>query len=143
MSIRRTQRRRWWQDALIAGAGAAFALVGVGITASTGFASKNRELDIAMVNVSLSILRGDNDGTKSTRARSFALRTLAKYSGVDISAVDFESWLNDGTVPYKPVLFDSQIDCDTTKAGTLYQLFCNPAKEEKLPLKWTELAPSR
>ena len=76
--------RKWWQDLLIGIGASTITVVGVLGSAATGYWNKDRELDIQMVNVSLSILRADTKGTEGEIPRRFALRTLEKYSGVDI-----------------------------------------------------------
>lgn len=63
-----------------------------------GFLNKDRELDIEMVRLSLSILAGENKDT-SASGRRFALRALEKYSGIDIPPDDFELWVASGTLP--------------------------------------------
>lgn len=78
--------------------GALFGAVAAVVTGYFGFANKDRELDIEMVRVSLSILSGENVES-SHPGRRFALRALQQYSGVDIPADDFETWVASGTVP--------------------------------------------
>ena len=98
-----------WQ-ALIVGVVSAVLTFGAAVAAtSTGYLNKNRELDIQMVNVSLSILRGDSKGTESEMARRFALRALGKYSGVEIPAEEFDAWVSGGTVPFKPTGWSSAL----------------------------------
>lgn len=63
-----------------------------------GYFSKDRELDIEMVRISLSILAGENADT-SLPGRKFALRTLSQYSKIDIPSEEFEDWAQRGTIP--------------------------------------------
>ena len=65
------------------------------------FINTDRGHDLKMVEISLSILRGESDAEKSTMARTFALRALEKYSGVELSEPEFSAWVNGGTVPFK------------------------------------------
>ncbi|UCI21082.1 hypothetical protein FJ970_09070 [Mesorhizobium sp. B2-1-8] len=67
-------------------------------TGAFGYWNKNRELDIEMVRVSLSILAGENKDT-SLPGRKFALRALSRYSGVEIPDEEFDKWASTGTVP--------------------------------------------
>lgn len=56
-----------------------------------------------MVNVGLSILRGEATGDKDTlQARRFALRLLKKYADVDIPTDEFEQWAEKGATPFLP-----------------------------------------
>ncbi|WP_156461892.1 hypothetical protein [Rhizobium sp. Leaf321] len=66
--------------------------------ASFGYLSKDRELDIEMVRVSLNILSGERQDT-SGPGRRFALRALAEYSGIKIPPDEFEKWVESGTLP--------------------------------------------
>ena len=61
--------------------GGAVALAG----STFSYWNKNRELDIRMVDVALTILSAKDDSTKSTHARRYALDLLDKYGGVPIS----------------------------------------------------------
>ncbi|KKC34540.1 hypothetical protein [Devosia psychrophila] len=94
--------RKWWQDLLIGIGASTITVVGVLGSAATGYWNKDRELDIQMVNVSLSILRADTKGTEGEIPRRFALRTLEKLSGVDIPDAEFEAWAKGGTLPFRP-----------------------------------------
>lgn len=67
-------------------------------TAALGYLNKDRELDIEMVRVSLSILAGENKDS-SRPGRRFALRALEQYADVDIPDGEFEEWVERGTVP--------------------------------------------
>ncbi|MBG6160568.1 hypothetical protein IWQ54_000218 [Labrenzia sp. EL_195] len=79
-------------------AGAA-ATIAVG---SFGYFNKDRELDIQMVNVSLSILRGEATGDKDTlQSRRFALRLLRKYADIEIPEDEFNDWAEKGNTPFK------------------------------------------
>lgn len=60
--------------------GGAVALAGSTFT----YWNKNRELDIRMVDVALTILSAKDESTKSTYARHYALDLLDKYGGVPI-----------------------------------------------------------
>jgi hypothetical protein len=81
-----------------------FATVGVG---AFGFFNKDREMDIEMVKISLSILAGEKSSIfdtpssdeKTAPGRAFALRALEKYSGVNIPEEEFTIWQERGTLP--------------------------------------------
>lgn len=80
---------------------AVLTVIGTIAASSLGYFNKDRELDLEMVRISLSILGGENKDT-SAQARRFALRALEKYSGVDIPENDFAAWAENGTVPSIP-----------------------------------------
>lgn len=78
------------------------------------FSNSSRELDIKMVDVSLSILSGERGRSKQDidsasayqeykLARLFALRTLSKYSGVSISKSEMEEWAAGGRISFGPI----------------------------------------
>ncbi|MEP1934940.1 MAG: hypothetical protein ABJJ37_27010 [Roseibium sp.] len=92
------------KTALIAAAvGSLFSLVGTIGAASFGYFNKDKELDIQLVNVGLSILRGEATGDKDTiQARRFALRLLKKYADVDIPKDEAEDWAKTGITPFEP-----------------------------------------
>lgn len=75
--------------------------------ASISYINRDRELDLEMVKISLSILSGDNRDS-SAPGRRFALRALATYSGVTIPPDDFSTWVENGTVPQIPWLARNQ-----------------------------------
>jgi hypothetical protein len=52
-----------------------------------------------MVDIGLSILKGENKGTETEPARRFALRILEKYGAVDIPDDEFNQWVNTGILP--------------------------------------------
>ncbi len=79
------------------------AVTGTIWASSLGYFNKDRELDIRMVEISLSILKGENKGTDSAHARRFALRALRKYSSIDLSDDELESWVESGDLPYETV----------------------------------------
>jgi hypothetical protein len=78
------------------------AIIGGGLVSvlvpTLGYWSKDREMDITMVNISLQILSAEATKT-SEPGRKFALRSLERYSGVDIPDEDFEIWAREGTIP--------------------------------------------
>ena len=79
------------------------AIIGAGATILTsgfGYLNKDRELDIRMVEIGLSILNGEKT-EKSEPARQFAVNLIEKYSGVDILQKD--QWVKTGDVPYDAV----------------------------------------
>ena len=55
--------------------------------------NKNRELDIRMVDVALTILSAKDDGTKNEYARRYAVDLLDSYGGVKITYKD--DWVKD------------------------------------------------
>jgi hypothetical protein len=66
------------------------------------YSNKDKELDIQLVNVGLSILRGEATGDKETEpARRFALRLLREYTEVEIPEEEYEKWATKGTTPFK------------------------------------------
>ena len=95
------------------------ALVTAGATAyaaSLGYFNKDRELDIQMVNVGLSILRGEATGDKdSLQSRRFALRLLRKYADVDIPDEELQEWADKGTTPFKQTIVNSRITFERGK----------------------------
>ena len=56
-----------------------------------GYWNKDRELDIRMVDVALTILSAKDDATKSSYAKAYALDLLEKYG--DTKIVDKQKWL--------------------------------------------------
>jgi|GEM_PF-1756769 hypothetical protein len=91
---------------LAAAIGAIVSLCGAYMT----FHTASRDLDIRMVDISLSILSGDKGvGTVDEKteeylySRTFALRSLAKYSGVDIPPDDLDAWAKSGKIAFGPV----------------------------------------
>ncbi|BCG69485.1 hypothetical protein MesoLj113a_06430 [Mesorhizobium sp. 113-1-2] len=75
--------------------------------AITNYANRDRELDIKMVEISLSILKGDQDD-RSVNARTFAIKALSKYSGVPIDQKTIEDWALNGTLPFNKVSISSE-----------------------------------
>jgi hypothetical protein len=63
------------------------------------FKNTDRELDIRMVNVALTILSAKDKGTDTIQARRYALRALRRYGGVEIPDAEFDEWAKSGTVP--------------------------------------------
>ncbi len=83
--------------------GSILAFFATSIATTAGYFNRDRELDLEMVKISLSILSGENKDS-SAPGRRFALRSLEKYSGVEIPPDDFNSWVQNGTVPEIPWL---------------------------------------
>lgn len=82
--------------------GAAATMAGAYLT----FANNDRKLDIEMVNISLAILKGDfedEEVKEPIHARRFALRALSKYSGIEMSEAEIESWARSGGVPFSKI----------------------------------------
>lgn len=85
------------------------AFIAAGISALTAyfvFIKENRELDIRMVELSLSILKGefkDDQISNPIHARRFALRVLEKFSGVEIDDDELENWAKGGGVPFDQI----------------------------------------
>ncbi|MBB4302343.1 hypothetical protein GGD81_001370 [Rhodobium orientis] len=66
----------------------AIAVITSGLSFAGGwwtFASKDRELDIKMVEVALSILRSDPEKSPASGARTWAMDILDQYSGVTLT----------------------------------------------------------
>jgi hypothetical protein len=75
-------------------------------TGAFGYFNRDRELDIQMVHVGLSILKADvpEDSTlRNKNARRFALRLLKKYAAVDMPETEFEEWAEKGTLPLEEI----------------------------------------
>ena len=66
---------------------------------TTQYWNRNRELDIRMVDVALTILSGNNDATKSQYARTYALDLLDHYGGVRIPPEQRVAWAASGDLP--------------------------------------------
>lgn len=88
-----------WQTFVVGIAGAAIGAMATIGASSLGYLNKDRELDIRMVSIALTILSGKIEGEKSEPARKFALRALEKFSGVDIPEPEFDVWVKEGIVP--------------------------------------------
>lgn len=89
------------------------AVVGAAATITTGafgYLNKDRELDIQMVNVALTILSGEHDRKDSVAARKFALRALSKYADVDIPHEEFNKWAATGILPQGDFAISSTTD---------------------------------
>lgn len=85
---------------LITGAvGAALGATATIATGAFGYLNKDRELDLQMVGVALTILSGERDTQESIPARKFALRALSEYSNIEIPPEEFETWASIGVVP--------------------------------------------
>jgi hypothetical protein len=93
-----------WKTFWIAAGGAIFGAVATITVGVLGFLNKDRELDIKMVEVSLSILAGENDATKAEPAKRFALRALERFSGVDIPDSEFEVWVKGERIVLSPLV---------------------------------------
>jgi len=91
-------------------AGAALTAIATMTTGAFGYLNKDRELDIQMVNVALTILSGDHDTKNSVEARKFALRSLSKYSNVEIPKDEFESWAKTGVLPQGNFAITSSVE---------------------------------
>lgn len=82
------------------------AVAGAAATISVGafgYLNKDRELDIRMVDIGLSILSGENKGTDSEPGRRFALRLLERYTEIDIPDEDFKAWIKRGVIDVSPL----------------------------------------
>ena len=83
--------------------------------ASLTFYKDTRELDIEMVRLSLSILKGEYEKSgieEPIHARRFALKALTRFSGVEMSENEIEAWAQRGGVPYSGSLRDSVIETE-------------------------------
>jgi hypothetical protein len=69
-----------------------------------GAGAAYRAQDVRMVEIALSILKGDSVDEKGRPARQFAIETLKRYSGLSSDQVDWDTWLARGTVPFDSVL---------------------------------------
>lgn len=109
---------------------AGITLLGTLTAAGLGYFNKDRELDIQMVHVGLSILRGEattDDEKTSEQARRFALNLLNEYSGVNIENEDFEAWLKSGTTPFAEVAAFSRGAISATDNNWVVPLFSPPS----------------
>jgi hypothetical protein len=82
--------------------GALFGIAGTIYAATAGFLNKDRELDIEMTRVALTILSEANTADADDKLepqRKFAVRALEKFSGIEIDEYDFDTWARDGIVP--------------------------------------------
>lgn len=101
-------------------------------TAAFGYWNKDRELDIEMVRVSLSILAGENKET-SLQGRRFALRALKQYSRIDIPDDEFETWAKNGTVP--PIRWTTTEDWTKPSRQPILELFDQLLRESEAAKK--------
>lgn len=97
MSGSKLDRGLW--AALGAAVGAAAGAAATIITGSFGYLNKDRELDIRMVDVALTILSGEKIDDNSIYARRFAIEALSKYSGVELENAEKARWAEEGTLP--------------------------------------------
>jgi hypothetical protein len=109
----------WWVEIpklLATGAIAALATIVVGYFT---FFNQSRELDIKMVELSLSILAGERGGVVEDKAgtqaygeyeisRLFALRALSRYSGVALSTEEMQAWAESGSISFGELAPDLQ-----------------------------------
>lgn len=70
------------------------------------FLNNDRGHDIRMVEISLSILRGEGDRQMSLPARRYAIEAIQRFSGVEISTEDAREWAETGVTPFKPISVD-------------------------------------
>ncbi|MEC5291050.1 cell wall hydrolase [Aurantimonas sp. C2-6-R+9] len=77
-----------------------------------GFFNKDKELDIQLVNIALTILSGKHDTEQSEEARKFALRALSKYSNVDIPQEEFLKWSKSGVLPQGSFQYSGELRSD-------------------------------
>ncbi|HEV7319427.1 MAG TPA: hypothetical protein VGO04_12560 [Ensifer sp.] len=99
-------RRSIWTPIVPVIAGGALTLIGGVIGSYFTFINAGRDLDIKMIELSLSILGGEKGGADDpaedvsyVEARLFALRTLKKYSGVEIADEVMRPWAQGGRIP--------------------------------------------
>ncbi|MFN0191856.1 MAG: hypothetical protein ACKVP5_07740 [Aestuariivirga sp.] len=88
-----------WKDISIPLLSAVLAAGGGFLGATTSYWNKDRELDIRMVDVALTILSGKDEGTKTKQAKAYALDLLEKYGGVEIVDEAELAWANGGELP--------------------------------------------
>lgn len=110
------------RDFLLTLLSAVLAVIGTISVASFGYFNKDRELDLEMVRISLSILGGENKDT-SAPARRYALKALEKYSGVEIPEPDFSTWAENGTVPPLPSALLSRYEADQRAKDVIREVF--------------------
>jgi hypothetical protein len=95
---------------------AAIGIVGTIWGASLGYENKEREFDIRMVEIALSILRGE--ATEASRpAREYAIQVLRTHPGeIELAEQLWRDWAVGGDVPFTSVQGpstwgDSSINC--------------------------------
>lgn len=137
---------------VLTGLAAAVATISVGYL---NFFNTSRELDIRMVELSLSILSGERpisgSGSEAKiadqyyQSRMFALRALSKYSSVHIAPEDMEDWARAGLISFGTLpaavevpmsdMWHNLSNCDNAGfAGTAVgKLICGNWVEMRLP----------
>lgn len=129
-----------WTTVLTSLGTAFVAVVGTIIVGGFDYFNKDKELDIKLVNVGLSILRGEATGDQdSIYARKFALRLLKKYGDVEIPDKEFDAWASKGSVPFKKTQISlisralgSQIDASTLQSQVIDERITKLNKEIKI-----------
>ncbi|WP_349368098.1 hypothetical protein [Salinarimonas sp.] len=109
-------------SAITAFAAAAFGSLATIFVGGLDYFNRNKELDIELVNIGLSILRGDATGDEnSIYARRFALRILNQYTGAPIPDEEFEAWARQGSTPFlKTAEFSDAEDLRSLASGIMY-----------------------
>jgi hypothetical protein len=99
----------WVGDVLKVVAGALIGGIATIVVGYFTFFNAGRELDQKMVDISLAILsgqkggvttQGTGDGDQYYYGRLFALRTLSKYSQVEIPAAEMAAWAKSGAISF-------------------------------------------
>lgn len=93
-------RNPWANPILIPILTGVLTLAGVAFGSYTSAQSQNRQQDIRLVEIGLSILKGEI--TESSQpARAYAIELLKKYpGGVDLPAEVWSDWARSGSVPF-------------------------------------------
>lgn len=88
--------------ACIAAVSASFGAAATIFTGAFDYFNRDRELDIQMMQIGLSIMRGEGTGNKeSIPARTYAISLLEEYGNVTLDKQIKKTWAEDGTTPFK------------------------------------------
>ncbi|MEO1564177.1 MAG: hypothetical protein AAFR98_12135 [Pseudomonadota bacterium] len=100
-----SQQSNWVTIVVAAFAGGLFASIASTATGYLDFASKDREIDIRLIEISLGILRGEHEPDGSDHdsvvvARRFAIETIVRLAKTELTDEDIRTWAEGGETPY-------------------------------------------
>lgn len=72
--------------------GAFFGIAGTIFASTLGYLNKDRELDLEMVRLSVTILSTPTSAADNDLQRRFAVYALRQFSGVNMSDADLDAW---------------------------------------------------
>ncbi len=127
-------RNQWWLSAPFLTLATAtvtvlFTTFGVAIGHFIAGANQSRELDLKLVEIGLSILRGEAT-ENSQPAREYAIAILRKYPGqLDVPPDLWIRWLRSGDVPFRTIAVGSFSDAGTLRAGRFLNAPIDLSKE--------------